>query len=71
MKNATLRNAAFITGFYGGLGSCFQDIHASKGGGLILVGRSQKKLASFGINAEEALRAAGVPEDTFSRRRRA
>ncbi len=44
-----MKNAALITGSYGGLGTCFADIHASKGGDLIrgdliLVGRSQKKL---------------------------
>ena len=35
---------ALITGSYGGLGTCFVKLHASAGGNLILVGRSQKKL---------------------------
>lgn len=35
---------ALITGSTGGLGTCFVNIHASKGGNLILVGREQEKL---------------------------
>ena len=35
---------ALITGSYGGLGTCFVNIHAGRGGNLILVGRSQGKL---------------------------
>lgn len=35
---------ALITGSYGGLGTCFVNIHAGDGGNLILVGRNQKKL---------------------------
>ena len=35
---------ALITGSYGGLGKCFVKLHAERGGDLILVGRSQKKL---------------------------
>lgn len=54
-----MNNAALITGSYGGLGTCFANIHASKGGDLILVGRSQKKLdaqademhTKYGVNA--------------------
>lgn len=38
------KKTALITGAYGGLGKCFADIHAEKGGDLILVGRSQPKL---------------------------
>lgn len=38
------RKTALITGSYGGLGTCFVDLHASAGGNLILVGRSQEKL---------------------------
>lgn len=38
------RKTALITGSYGGLGSCFVNIHAARGGNLILVGRSQEKL---------------------------
>lgn len=39
-----MKNSALITGSYGGLGTRFANIHAGKGGDLILVGRSQKKL---------------------------
>lgn len=39
-----MKNTALITGSYGGLGTCLADIHAEKGGDLILVGRSQDKL---------------------------
>lgn len=39
-----MKNIALITGSYGGLGTCFVNIHASAGGDLILVGRSQSKL---------------------------
>ena len=39
-----MNNVALITGSYGGLGTCFVNIHAKKGGDLILVGRSQEKL---------------------------
>lgn len=39
-----MKNTALITGSYGGLGTCFVDLHASNKGDLILVGRSQKKL---------------------------
>ncbi|MGM9943785.1 MAG: SDR family NAD(P)-dependent oxidoreductase, partial [Lysinibacillus sp.] len=39
-----MKNIALITGSYGGLGTCFVNIHAEKGGDLILVGRSQEKL---------------------------
>lgn len=35
---------ALITGSYGGLGQCFVDIHAERGGDFILVGRSEEKL---------------------------
>lgn len=35
---------ALITGSYGGLGTQFVNIHASRGGDLILVGRNAKKL---------------------------
>ena len=38
------KKTALITGSYGGLGTCFANIHAGNGGDLILVGRSQKKL---------------------------
>lgn len=39
-----MANTALITGAYGGLGTCFVNIHAGKGGDLILVGRSQERL---------------------------
>lgn len=39
-----MKNTALITGSYGGLGTCLANIHAGKGGNLILVGRSQSKL---------------------------
>lgn len=35
---------ALITGSYGGLGTQFVNIHASRGGDLILVGRNEEKL---------------------------
>lgn len=35
---------ALITGSYGGLGSCFAKIHASRSGNLLLVGRDATKL---------------------------
>lgn len=44
---------ALITGSYGGLGTCFVNIHAGKGGDLILVGRSQKKLDEQKKEVEE------------------
>lgn len=37
-------STALITGSYGGLGSCFAEIHAKCGGDLILVGRNIEKL---------------------------
>lgn len=39
-----MKNTALITGSYGGLGTCFVKIHASNGGDVILVGRSEEKL---------------------------
>lgn len=39
-----MKNTALITGAYGGLGTCFANIHAKEGGDLVLVGRSQEKL---------------------------
>lgn len=44
MEDIKMKNTALITGSYGGLGTCFVDLHASSNGDLILVGRSQKKL---------------------------
>lgn len=37
-------NLALITGSYGGLGTCFVDIHGARGGDMILVGRNRDKL---------------------------
>lgn len=39
-----MKNTALITGSYGGLGTCFVELHAEKGGDLILVGRNKEKL---------------------------
>lgn len=55
-----MANTALITGSYGGLGTCFANIHAKTGGDLILVGRSQEKLdeqaqemrEQYGVNVE-------------------
>lgn len=52
-----MKNVALITGSYGGLGTCFVNIHAEKGGDLILVGRSQAKLDK---QAEETKKKYGV-----------
>ena len=38
-----MENTALITGSYGGLGSCFVNIHAQRGGDIVLVGRDQSK----------------------------
>lgn len=48
-----MSNTALITGSYGGLGTCFVNIHARKGGNLILVGRSQAKLDAQAKELEE------------------
>ena len=39
------KKTALITGSYGGLGSCFVKLHASRNGDLILVGINRAKLA--------------------------
>ena len=54
---------ALITGSYGGLGTCFVNIHASQGGDLILVGRSQEKLDQ---QAEETKRKYNVNVKTIA-----
>ncbi len=49
-----MMKTALITGSYGGLGTCFAELHAKTGGGLILVGRNERKLkeqASYLINS--------------------
>lgn len=40
----TDKKTALITGSDGGLGSCFVNIHAEKGGNLILVARNETKI---------------------------
>ena len=50
---------------YGGLGTFFAKTHASRGGNLILVGRSQTKLDG---QASEAATRHGVTAHTISRR---
>jgi len=59
MKNRT----ALITGSYGGLGTCFVNIHAGQGGDLILVGRSQSKLDE---QAEAVRKQYGVTVHTIA-----
>ncbi len=59
MKN----NTALITGSYGGLGTCFVNIHAKQGGNLILVGRSQAKLDE---QAESIKKDYGVEVHTIA-----
>lgn len=48
-----MKNTALITGSYGGLGTCFVQIHGEKGGDMILVGRSQEKLDAQAKEAAE------------------
>ena len=57
------RKTALITGSYGGLGTCFVNIHAGNGGNLILVGRSQKKLDE---QAELVRKQYGVDVQTIA-----
>ncbi|MFC2745954.1 MAG: SDR family NAD(P)-dependent oxidoreductase, partial [Parascardovia denticolens] len=59
----TDKGTALITGSYGGLGTCFTDIHAASGDGLILVGRSQRKLEE---QAEKVGREYGVQVHTIA-----
>lgn len=58
-----MANTALITGSYGGLGTCFANIHAEKGGNLILVGRSQDKLD---IQAKELKKKYHVTVNTIT-----
>lgn len=44
---------ALITGSYGGLGTQFVNIHASRGGDLILVGRNEEKLKAQQKDVQE------------------
>lgn len=39
-----MQKTALITGSYGGLGTCFVELHAATHGDVILVGRSKEKL---------------------------
>nr|WP_298050857.1 SDR family oxidoreductase [uncultured Lachnoanaerobaculum sp.] len=48
-----MKNTALLTGSYGGLGSCLAKIHAKRGGDLILVGRSIKKLEEQKIELQK------------------
>lgn len=57
------KKTALITGSYGGLGTCFVNIHASAGGNLILVGRSQAKLDEQKAEVEKKY---GVHADTIA-----
>ena len=57
------KKTALITGSYGGLGTCFVNIHAGNGGDLILVGRSQKKLDE---QAEAVKKQYGVEAHTIA-----
>lgn len=58
-----MKNTALITGSYGGLGTCFVNIHAKSGGDLILVGRSQGKLDE---QAEAVRQKFGVTVHTIA-----
>jgi len=66
-----MRNVALITGSNGGLGSCFTNIHAGKGGDLILVGRGQEALDAqaaemcdkYGVEAHAIAADLSVAED--------
>lgn len=58
-----MKNLALITGSYGALGTRFVNIHAGKGGDLILVGRSQKKLDQ---QADETHKKYGVEVHTIA-----
>lgn len=58
-----MNNTALITGSYGGLGTCFVEIHAKTGGDLILVGRNQDKLEQ---QADEVSKKYGVSVETIA-----
>ncbi len=67
-----MANTALITGSTGGLGSCFVEIHAQRGGDLILVGRSQAALdkqatqvrAKYGVTAHTIAADLSKPDGT-------
>ena len=44
MERIKMQKTALITGSYGGLGTCFVELHAATHGDVILVGRSKEKL---------------------------
>ena len=48
------RQTALITGSTGGFGSCLAQIHAQRGGNLILVGRSEVRLDAQKKELEDA-----------------
>lgn len=58
-----MANTALITGSYGGLGTCFVNIHGAARGDLILVGRSQAKIDK---QAAEAEKKYGVTAHTIA-----
>lgn len=63
MQTNQKNKTALVTGSYGGLGTCFVKLHASAGGNLILVGRSEAKLAQ---QAEEVKKEYGVQVNTIA-----
>lgn len=60
--NNNIIKTALITGSYGGLGTCFVNIHAKAGGNLILVGRDPKKLE---LQAKEVEKKYSVKAHTI------
>ena len=58
-----MKNTALITGSYGGLGTCFANIHAQRGGDLVLVGRDAGKLEA---QAREMQDKHGVEAHTIA-----
>lgn len=51
-----MNNTALITGLYGGLETCFVEIHAKTGGKLILVGGKQdNECVSFSFRLTTSL----------------
>lgn len=70
------KRTALITGATGGLGTCFANIHAEKGGNLILIGRKEEKLDAqkealeekYGIDVQTItadLSQAGAPQKIY------
>ncbi|MEQ8210365.1 MAG: SDR family oxidoreductase [Lacipirellulaceae bacterium] len=52
-SNQTEGNTALVTGASGGLGKLFAEIHAARGGNLVLVARSEGKLAELQSELQE------------------